>query len=599
VKIDVANLVNLYAQTPEIFCLLSGPEHLFEFVNEAHVKVIGFNVTGMKVREAQPESVEVHSILDNVYNTGETAHLREIPVTIGKSQRYFNLTYAAKRNEQQVIDGIMILGKDITDEILSRRAAESLLAMRDMQNTALELTLRESPIGEILDLLVKIVDKQTSPGLSTGFNLTERVSRPSEWMTPIISSKGDVLGTFELYGDPLHITLEDKEMVAIAARTAAVILERHHEVSRRQIAENRLNLALVSADIGFWDWNAKTGHTFLSDTLMHEWGINSETYNNTLQECLDLVHPEDRDRLWSEIQTATFKGHPYDVDYRVHRPDGRMIWVNAKGRLFLDADNNPERLSGICINITDRRRSEDFLRDALRARDEFISIASHELKTPLTSLKLQNQIQLRHIRKNHPAAYAPENVKEVAESADRQIVRILRLIEDMLDVSRIRTGKLSIRTESMNLQELVKDVLTRLEPQLTSEGYETPTIRASEEINGYWDKFRLEQVISNLITNAIRYGLKNSISIELRATPSTATMSISDKGIGIAPEAVERIFDRFERAISSNEVSGLGLGLYISNEIVKAHGGKIWVESTRGQGSTFFVELPRTFSVQV
>lgn len=592
-KIDVTNLRNLYAQTPEMFCLLSGPEHLFEFVNEAHVKVIGFDVTGMKVREAQPESVEVHSILDNVYNTGETAHLKEIPVTIGKGQRFFNLTYAAKRNEQGVIDGIMILGKDITEEVSNRRAAESLLIIREMQKTALELTLREAPIGEIFDLLVKIVDDQTSEGLTTGFNLTGQSTRQGEWMAPIISSLGEVLGTFELYGDPAKIQMEDREMVTIAAQTAAVILERHHEVSRRQIAENRLNLALVSADIGFWDWNAKTGHTFLSDTLMHDWGIDPLSFNNTLEECLERVHPEDRERLWSEIQTSTFSGGPYDIDYRVHRPDGSLIWVNAKGRLFLDVDNKPERLSGICINITERRRSEDFLREALRTRDEFISIASHELKTPLTSLKLQNQIQLRYIQRNHPAAYAPETVRENALSAERQIMRILRLIEDMLDVSRIRTGKMSISAAPMSLQELVKDVLHRLEPQLSAEGYETPTIRASEEINGVWDRYRLEQVFTNLITNAIRYGLKNAISIELRATLSTVTIAISDKGLGIDEESLDRIFDRFERAINSNEVSGLGLGLYISNEIVKAHGGKMWVDSKLGEGSTFYVELPR------
>lgn len=230
------------------------------------------------------------------------------------------------------------------------------------------------------------------------------------------------------------------------------------------------------------------------------------------------------------------------------------------------------------------------LEDAVRVRDEFLSIASHELKTPLTSLFMQNQFQKRLVEKGDPKAYAPERIEKIVQQSERLFGRLNRLIDDMLDVSRIQSGKLMIRREKVDLKEVLEGLTKSLAPEVQEEDREL-VLRAPIRVETFLDPVRIEQVASNLISNALRYG-KGSIHITLSQIAEMVRVEVSDEGPGISEEDKRIIFNRFERAINANEVSGLGLGLYISLQIVEAHGGRIWVESTEGQGSTFIFELP-------
>lgn len=231
--------------------------------------------------------------------------------------------------------------------------------------------------------------------------------------------------------------------------------------------------------------------------------------------------------------------------------------------------------------------------ESVAARDEFLSIASHELKTPLTSLKLQAQLHKRAILKNDPSAYSIENVDSIIDQTEKQVTRLTRLVDDMLDVSRIRSGRLKINREEVNLADLVEDVVKRISNQFKAASYEVPKVTLDKNAIGKWDKLRIEQVLINLLTNAIKYGAKKSIEIVVKAKAESVILSVKDSGIGIPKEMQNKIFDRFERAVSASEVSGLGLGLFITKQIVKAHGGNIWLESEPGAGSTFLVELPK------
>lgn len=230
--------------------------------------------------------------------------------------------------------------------------------------------------------------------------------------------------------------------------------------------------------------------------------------------------------------------------------------------------------------------------DAVQARDEFLSIASHELKTPLTSLKLQAQLHKRAIQKNDPKAYSKETIDFMVEQNEKQVARLTRLVDDMLDVSRIRAGSPTIERESVDLTELIHDVIQRLEDQFRAASYDLPKVTADPVVSGHWDKLRIEQVLINLLTNAMKYGSKKPIEVAIRSNADSVTVSVKDSGLGIAKDMQTRIFDRFERAVNANEVSGLGLGLFITKQIIGAHGGRIWVESELGTGSTFFVVLP-------
>jgi signal transduction histidine kinase len=187
--------------------------------------------------------------------------------------------------------------------------------------------------------------------------------------------------------------------------------------------------------------------------------------------------------------------------------------------------------------------------------------------------------------------WQPERLRKLLLSADRQVTRLSQLIDELLDVSRINIGKLQIEKEPVDLAKLCEEIVQRFCEEFTQGpcplrySYEGPVL-------GEWDRFRLEQVIINLITNAMKYGEGKPVDIRVREEQGQALISVRDYGIGISPDDQQRIFERFERAVSSSHFGGLGLGLYIVREILRAHGGQIRVRSEKGGGSEFEVELP-------
>jgi signal transduction histidine kinase len=228
---------------------------------------------------------------------------------------------------------------------------------------------------------------------------------------------------------------------------------------------------------------------------------------------------------------------------------------------------------------------------AAKMRDEFISIASHELKTPITSLKLQTQLNQRKMASGDASFFDPVRTQRLVDSTAKQLDRLAHLVEDMLDISRINIGRLRIKPEAFDLAKLLSEAVERIMPQLDAAGC-TVSFRSDQPVMGEWDRYRIEQVVNNLLSNAIRYCPGKPIEVAVRQESGFAAFSIRDHGIGIAPENQKRIFERFERAVSRHDISGLGLGLYICREIVEAHNGSIEVESEVGQGSRFTVRLP-------
>jgi signal transduction histidine kinase/DNA-binding response OmpR family regulator len=229
---------------------------------------------------------------------------------------------------------------------------------------------------------------------------------------------------------------------------------------------------------------------------------------------------------------------------------------------------------------------------AIGARDEFLSIASHELRTPVTSLKLQIQLLGRSLRGEGRVPFSVDNAVSKVQLAEEQIERLASLISALLDVSRIGAGQLVLDAREMDLSQMVQQVASRFADSAAIDG--TPIdIDAEKPVVGRWDPMRIDQVVTNLITNALKYGNGSPIAVRVGSDEQKAVLSVKDRGIGIAPEHMDRIFDRFERAVSPVAYGGLGLGLYITRHIVGAHGGSIEVESEPGAGAEFRVTLPR------
>ncbi|MCY1065191.1 AAA family ATPase [Nannocystis sp. RBIL2] len=229
--------------------------------------------------------------------------------------------------------------------------------------------------------------------------------------------------------------------------------------------------------------------------------------------------------------------------------------------------------------------------EAVGLRDEFLMIASHELKTPLTSLQLHIQMIERRLRRNPSANLSPERIQATLQVLNRQIARFGHLVNELLDVSRLHTGRLTLTFESVDLSSLIRELVARMAPQLAAAGCWT-VLELDDAVVGYWDRSRLEQVLLNLLSNAMKYGKNRPIDVTVCKRPTSASISVRDHGIGIVEADQARIFDRFERAVSARNFGGLGLGLYLVRSIVTAHGGTVRVESKPNAGSTFIVELP-------
>ena len=296
-----------------------------------------------------------------------------------------------------------------------------------------------------------------------------------------------------------------------------------------------------------------------------------------------------------------FKGYESGAVDFLHKPLD-IHAVKSKVNVFVDLYRQRKAVRQQVEALEKSRREQEVLlaqlqvtqgelEHAVRMRDDFMSIVSHEVRTPLNGLILETQLRKMHLARDNASAFTMDKMQAMVERDERQIQSLIRLIEDMLDVSRIRTGKLSIRPNEFDLSRLVTTLVHTFASQISA-AQSSINLRAEQPVVGQWDEFRIEQVVSNLLTNALRYGAKSPIDVSVYAEGKRAVVEVRDQGIGISEENQQRIFLQFERVTAKHAVAGLGLGLFISEQIVAAHHGEITVHSALGEGALFRVSLP-------
>ncbi len=238
----------------------------------------------------------------------------------------------------------------------------------------------------------------------------------------------------------------------------------------------------------------------------------------------------------------------------------------------------------------ERERLLAELREAVQARDTFLAIAAHELRTPLTSLQLTVQSLERANRRGTLATKPVESLAANVDVIGRQVSRLGALVQNLLDVARITGDCLTLSRETVDLAEIAADVVAQ--SSALGQRSNAEVVLDTHPAIGTWDRFRIETVVGNLISNAVKFGEGKPVSVSVSADEHAAHLTVTDKGSGISPEHQARIFGKFERAVPDRHYGGFGLGLWIARQIVEAHGGTIRVVSEAGQGSSFFVELP-------
>ncbi|HZU99165.1 MAG TPA: PAS domain-containing sensor histidine kinase [Planctomycetota bacterium] len=352
------------------------------------------------------------------------------------------------------------------------------------------------------------------------------------------------------------------------------------EARFRALADNIAQLAWMADTTGNLFWYNKRWFDYTGTTLdeMQGWGWKR------------VQHPEHLERVVGKWTRALADGRPWEDTFPLRAKEGTYRWFLSRAVPIHDEAGKVKLWFGTNTDVTDELETQETLRRAVHARDVFLSIASHELRTPLTPLSLQIQSLLR-LAERSGSDLPTVKVKDKLVKATQQAAHLERLVANLLDVSRLGENRLRLEYEELDVATLVREIAERVRPEFEAAGSPL-TVVARDEVKGSWDRLRLDQVISNLLGNALKYGRGKPIEVEVRRLDGEVLVSVRDHGIGIAAEDQERIFGRFERAVSPESYGGFGLGLWIARQLVDAMGGKISVQSKPGQGATFTVAFP-------
>jgi len=362
-----------------------------------------------------------------------------------------------------------------------------------------------------------------------------------------------------------------------------------------RINQERLNLAQKASQAGSFEWNLRTNAVIWSEETEAIFGLAPGSFGGSYEDWTRCVHPEDLSRAEQELGRAIVDGEGAS-EYRVAWPDGSVRWIQARGKVFFDEAGEPLRWIGINMDVTERKRMEESfrrqaeaLREADRRKNEFLSILAHELRNPLAPIS--NAIQILTLRGDDPALVA--QTKEVME---RQVHQMTRMVDDLLEVSRISRGKISLQTAPLDLAEVVATAVETSRP-LVEAHHHTLTVTLPERpARVEADGARMAQVLSNLLNNAAKYTEDGGrIDLIVEQAQGEAVIRVRDNGIGIAPERLPSVFDMFEQieGVSDRSQGGLGIGLTLARRLVEMHGGKIEAHSAGlGKGSEFVTRLP-------
>lgn len=391
--------------------------------------------------------------------------------------------------------------------------------------------------------------------------------------SPILNEQGEVEYI-------VHVTLDITSAVEAAQKERGAFEVAEAQRQTMEQMEERLRLAMDSANMGMWHIDLKTGKLSCSQRFKEIYGFHRHD-TVTLDEVLSTVKDDYQAAVRSAISATISRNEPFDIEFPILPPgDKKLRWVKATGKIYKQQADGSSSFSGTVIDVTEKKSDE------IRKND-FIAMVSHELKTPLTSVKAYVQMLASNAAKTEDS-FSTVVLKKVHSQVDKMHT----LIKSFLDVARLQDGKIGLNLRIFQLSELLKQAVKDIE-LLTHTHELVLDLCDSIEVNA--DKDKLIQVVSNFLSNAIKYSSSGSrIEISCERRNGEAVVCVKDEGIGIKQADLNRLFERFFRVEDAETklVSGFGLGLYLCAEIIERHNGKIWVESQPGKGSAFYFSLP-------
>ena len=353
------------------------------------------------------------------------------------------------------------------------------------------------------------------------------------------------------------------------------------------LSDADLRLVLDAGEIGGWEWDIGTGVVRWSDNLERIHGLEPGSFGNTFESYQAMVHPGDRERVISALRGCIEGRSNYEIEFRSAEKAGEVRWMRAKGRVLSGEKGEPFRMIGVCWDITKRKRAEEAVLETSRRKDEFLAMVSHELRNPLGVIMNASTL-INHL------ADGDDDLSKASAVIRRQTDQLARIVDDLMDVSRLSAGKLTLERTNVDLVALVHRCVHDFVDRRLFDQHRHELRCAGTHVHG--DGPRLEQIVNNLLMNAIKYTPAGGrIIIEVEPEGGDAILRVKDTGVGISPDLLPRVFDLFvqsERGLDRRD-GGLGLGLAIVRSLVEAHGGRIDVWSPGlNSGTEFAVRLP-------
>ncbi len=589
---------DIVRQTPVGMVILKGREFIVETANSAYLLMIDKEeneFVGKPLFDSLPEVEEsVHALLDHVLDTGIPYHGIEYPISVKRHGKvavgFFDFLYHPLIENDNKISGIIVTVADVSSQVLARTKLEEIAGIVHSSDDAI--------ISKNLNGI--ITSWNTGAERIFGYSADEMIGQPVSKLIPAdrINEEPDILARLRKGQRVDHFetkrVTKDKRILDIsltispvrdgrgnvigASKIARDITSQKH--AERIIKENEEKFRLLADSMPQFVWtsDAEGNLNYFNQAVYKYSGLTNGKFETS--EWLQIVHPDERSENKLAWQRSVITGQDFLFEHRFRRHDGEYRWQLSRAIPQRDEAGNIQMWVGTSTDIQEIKEQD-------QQKDYFISLASHELKTPITSIKAYTQLlQISYGEANDP--FLAKSLTVI----DKQVLKLTNLISDLLDLSKIKSGSLTLKKENFEVNELIQEVTDDIKHINTN--YEI-IFSKSAPMTLYADRERISQVITNFLTNAIKYS-PNSLKIEIEshAGNNNLVVAVRDFGIGISEHDQERIFERFYRVEGKDEKTfpGFGIGLFISKEIIHRHEGKIGVNSETGKGSTFYFSIP-------
>lgn len=636
-------LIDVLAQSNQAIAIHVTDQFIIQYASDAMIKVWGKDrgVIGMPLEKALPEleGQPFIGMFSRVWHEGITISGTDTPAILeidGELKTfYFDFEYRPVKNYAGETFCILHIANDITDRYLSQQReqvlqeemlaaneelsaaneelnssneelVQSQMELRELNNILIESEARfrnlviQAPVGmcivrakdfwveDVNDIYLELVGRNRDE--LDNKNIWEAIPEAADAYAPVMQKVIDtgiryVANETEIVlvrrGMPetvfIDFVYEPILFKGLVDSVMVIVIEVTDKVNARRLIEEmaeRSRLAIEAGEIGTYDVDLRTNGITTSPRFDAIFGFDKPV---TWDEFAAAIHPDDREARFIARQKAIKTGKLFNELRALHK-DGSVHWVKVNGQVYFDTYKQPVRMIGTVIDITEQKRLQ-------QQKDDFLSIASHELKTPITSLK--GSIQLLERMKNNPS---PQHLERLIDQAVRSMNKVSTLVEDLLNVGRANESQLRINRTRINIAELLQNCCNHIR---ADDNYMI-VVQAPPVLMVDADEHAIDQVITNLVSNAVKYA-PNSREIILSAYPDGeyVQISVEDFGPGIPKDKQPHLFERYYQVNASTyHRSGLGLGLYICSEIIKKHNGQIGVQSELGKGSIFYFTLP-------